>query len=60
MRVELELFPGEPPVVIAGSIVREDEHEKGVHTEDISREDANRLDRFINEKQRAELRMARG
>jgi PilZ domain-containing protein len=60
VRVELELFPGEPPVMITGSIVREDDHEKGVHTEEISREDANRLDRFINEKQRAELRMARG
>ena len=60
VRVELELFPGEPPVVIAGSIVREHDNEKGVHTEEISREDATRLDRFITEKQRAELRMARG
>ena len=39
---------------------RDDASEKGVHTEEISREDANRLGRFINEKQRAELRMARG
>jgi PilZ domain len=64
VRVELELFPGEPPVVVVGRIVREeareDATEKGVHTEEISREDALRLGRFITEKQRAELRMARG
>ena len=59
VRVELELEPSEPPVVITGRIVREVRDEKGVHTDDISRLDQNRLNRYITEKQRAELRMSR-
>ncbi len=60
LRVELELEPGEPPVVLTGRIVREERDEKGVCIEDISPADQNRLNRFITEKQRAELRMSRG
>lgn len=60
VRVELELEPAEPPVVLTGRIVREERDEKGVHIDDISRLDQNRLSRFITEKQRAELRMSRG
>ena len=60
VRVELELEPSEPPVVLTGRIVREERDEKGVHIDDISRLDQNRLSRFITEKQRAELRMSRG
>jgi len=60
VRVELDLEPAEPPVVMTGRIVREERDEKGVCIEDISRLDQNRLNRFITEKQRAELRMARG
>jgi hypothetical protein len=60
VRVELELEPTEPPVVMTGRIVREVRDEKGVHIDDISRLDQNRLSRYITEKQRAELRMSRG
>ena len=59
VRVELELEPAEPPVVLTGRIVREERDEKGVCIDDISRLDQNRLNRFITEKQRAELRMSR-
>ena len=59
VRVELDLEPSEPPVVVTGRIVREERDEKGVHIDDISRLDQNRLSRFITEKQRAELRMSR-
>jgi hypothetical protein len=59
VRVELELEPAEPPVVLTGRIVREERDEKGVCIEEISRLDQNRLNRFITEKQRAELRMSR-
>ena len=60
VRVELELEPSEPPVVLTGRIVREERDEKGIHIDEISRLDQNRLSRFITEKQRAELRMSRG
>jgi PilZ domain len=60
VRVEIELEPAEPPVVLTGRIVREERDEKGVCIDDISRLDQNRLNRFITEKQRAELRMSRG
>jgi hypothetical protein len=59
VRVELALEPAEPPVVLTGRIVREERDEKGVCIDDISRLDQNRLNRFITEKQRAELRMSR-
>lgn len=60
VRVELELEPAEAPVVLTGRIVREERDEKGIRIEDISRLDQNRLNRFITDKQRAELRMSRG
>ena len=60
VRVELELQTGEPPLVVSGRIVREERDEKGIHIDEISRLDQNRLSRFITEKQRAELRMNRG
>ena len=59
VRIELALAAGEPAVVVVGTVVREQGHEKGVHTEEISPDDQHRLGRFINEKQRAELRMTR-
>jgi hypothetical protein len=59
VRVELELEPGKPPLVLTGRIVREDGDEKGVCIEDISRIDQNRMNRYIADKQRAELRMSR-
>jgi hypothetical protein len=59
VRVELELVAGEPPLIVTGTVVREQGTEKGVRTEEISREDQVRLGRFITDKQRAELRMTR-
>ena len=60
VRVELALEAAEPPLVLTGRIVREERDERGICIEDISRPDQNRLNRFITEKQRAELRMNRG
>lgn len=57
VRLDLDIEPGQPPMVVTGTIVRAYNDEKGVHTEEISRLDQNRLGRYITEKQRAELRM---
>ena len=57
--VELELEPGKPPLLLAGHIVREDGEAKGICIDDISRRDQNRMNRYIADKQRAELRMSR-
>jgi hypothetical protein len=59
VRIELEIEAGESPVVLTGHIVREVKDEKGVCIDDISRPDQNRLNRYVTEKQRAELRMSR-
>jgi hypothetical protein len=45
--------------VLTGHIVREVKDEKGVCIDDISRLDQNRLNRYVTEKQRAELRLSR-
>jgi hypothetical protein len=59
VRVELEMEPGEPPLVVTGKVVREVGEERGICFDEISRPDQNRLSRYITEKQRAELRLAR-
>jgi hypothetical protein len=59
VRVELGLDAGEPPLTLTGRIVREVGDEKGIRIDDISRPDQNRLNRYVTEKQRAELRMNR-
>jgi PilZ domain-containing protein len=59
VRVELQIEPGEPPLVVAGLVVREIRDERAVSIDEISRPDQNRLSRYVTEKQRAELRMAR-
>jgi hypothetical protein len=59
VRIELELDAGEPPLALTGRIVREVKDEKGICIDDISRPDQNRLNRYVTEKQRAELRMSR-
>ena len=59
VRLELQLDPGEPPLTLTGHIVREVSDEKGICIDDISRPDQNRLNRYVTEKQRAELRMSR-
>jgi hypothetical protein len=59
--VELTLDDDAGPLVVTGTIVREGApDEKGVHITDISRIDVSRLTRFITERQRAELRIAKG
>jgi PilZ domain len=59
VRVELALEPPEPPLVVTGTVVREIRDERGIHIDDMSRSDQNRLSRYITDKQRLELRMAR-
>jgi hypothetical protein len=59
VRVELLLDPDEPPLTLTGRIVREVGDEKGIRIDEISRPDQNRLNRYVTEKQRAELRMNR-
>jgi hypothetical protein len=59
VRLELQLDAGEPPLTLTGHIVREVSDEKGICIDDISRSDQNRLNRYVTEKQRAELRMNR-
>jgi hypothetical protein len=59
VRAELQLDPGEPPLVLTGRIVREVGDEKGICIDEISRADQNRLNRYVTEKQRAELRLNR-
>lgn len=60
VRVLLTMEDGAPPLAIDGSVVRELGDQKGIHIESISREDQGRLTRIITERQRAELRLARG
>ena len=61
VRVELTLDDDGGPLVVTGTIVREGaSDEKGVHFVDIARADLGRLTRFITERQRAELRIAKG
>jgi hypothetical protein len=62
VRLELALDYDSPtPLVATGAIVRDGGHdEKGVHIKEISRPDQSRLTRFVTDRQRAELRIARG
>jgi hypothetical protein len=61
VRVLLTMEDGGAPVAITGRVVREfGTSDKGIHIDAISREDQNRLTRFITERQRAALRIARG
>ena len=57
VRVELQLDAQEPPLTVTGRIVREVSDEKGICIDEISRQDQDRLSRYVTEKQRAELRM---
>ena len=61
VRVELELEGGGPPVRLDGTIVREaGRGAKGMHFEATSREDRNRLARFVAARERAQLGMGSG
>jgi PilZ domain-containing protein len=60
VRVEIEVAPGEP-VRCLGRVVRDAGPDlKGIRIDDMGREDEERLMRFVRERERAELRMARG
>jgi hypothetical protein len=60
VRVELDVEP-ENPVRALGRVVRDAGQDlKGIRIDDMGREDEERLMRFVRERERAELRMARG
>lgn len=61
VRVDLELEAGGPPVTVEGEVVRQvGETDKGIRFDGVSAEGQRRLARFLTERQRAELRTARG
>jgi hypothetical protein len=61
VRIELQLEPDGPPLRALGRVVRlASETEKGIRIEDMARADEDRLIKFIRERERAELRLARG
>ena len=61
VHLELELVAGQPPVRAQGRVVREaSEDEKGVQIESIAHEDRERLVRYVTERERIALRVARG
>ena len=60
VRIEIQLEPDAEPLRALGRVVRySSEEEKGIRIEDVSRNDEDRLIKFIRERERAELRMAR-
>jgi c-di-GMP-binding flagellar brake protein YcgR len=60
VRLEIGVPEGDP-VRGLGRVVREAaEDEKGIRIDDMGREDEERLMRYVRERERAELRMARG
>ena len=60
VRVEIDIAAGET-VRCLGRVVRDaGEDLKGIRIDDMGREDEERLMRFVRERERAELRMARG
>ena len=60
VRVEIDIAAGET-VRCIGRVVRDAGEElKGIRIDDMGREDEERLMRFVRERERAELRMARG
>jgi c-di-GMP-binding flagellar brake protein YcgR len=61
VRLEIQLEPGAEPLRALGRVVRySTEEEKGIRIEDMARNDEDRLIKFIRERERAELRLARG
>jgi c-di-GMP-binding flagellar brake protein YcgR len=61
VRLEITLEAGAEPIRALGRIVRfSSEEEKGIRIEDMTRADEDRLIKFIRERERAELRLARG
>jgi PilZ domain len=61
VRLELHLEAGAPPLRALGRVVRySSDTQKGIRIEDMARADEDRLIKFIRERERAELRLARG
>jgi hypothetical protein len=61
VRIELEVEPGAAPIRALGRVVRDGgTSRKGIRIDDMSREDEERLVRFVRERERAALRLARG
>jgi hypothetical protein len=60
VRIELHVDPEGEPLRALGRVVRySSDEEKGIRIEDMARNDEDRLIKFIRERERAELRMAR-
>jgi hypothetical protein len=61
VRVEIVIEPAQPPVRALARVVRDAGPErKGLRFDDIEPQDSERLMRYVRERERAELRMARG
>lgn len=61
VRLEIEIEAGGPPLKALGRVVRySSDTEKGIRIEDMARVDEDRLIKFIRERERADLRLARG
>jgi hypothetical protein len=60
-RVEITIEPSQPPVRALARVVRDAGPERrGLRFDDIEPQDSERLMRYVRERERAELRMARG
>ena len=60
-RVEILIDPTQPPIRALARVVRDaGPEQKGLRFDDIEPQDSERLMRFVRERERAELRMARG
>jgi c-di-GMP-binding flagellar brake protein YcgR len=60
-RIEIVIEPTQPPVRALARVVRDAGPErKGMRFDDIEPQDSERLMRYVRERERAELRMARG
>ena len=61
VRVELVIDPSQPPIRALARVVRDGgPDQKGLRFEDVSPPDAERLMRFVRERERIELRVSRG
>jgi nitrogen fixation protein len=60
-RIEIGIGPSQPPIHALARVVRDAGPErKGLRFDDIEPQDTERLMRYVRERERAELRMARG
>ncbi len=60
-RVEILIDPTQPPIRALARVVRDaGPEQKGLRFDDIEPQDSERLMRYVRERERAELRMARG